>query len=160
MRKTLLKLNKSLVCITFLGLCLVAITGCATPTTSASSSVVSSSDNLYQTLGGKAKIDEIVDNFINEIAFDQETYAFFKDSNMQRFKEKLSEQLCVMAQGPCTYTGDSMEQVHTGMNITEANFNHGVDLFINAMDKADIPHNVQNRLLNEMAKTRKQMLYR
>jgi hemoglobin len=53
-----------------------------------------------------------------------------------------------------------MEQVHTGMNITEANFNHGVDLFINAMDKADIPHNVQNRLLNEMAKTRKQMLYR
>ena len=99
-------------------------------------------DNLYQALGGQPKIDEIVDNFINEIAFDESTYAFFKDSNMQRFKEKLSEQLCVMASGPCSYTGDSMEQVHTGMNITEADFNHGVDLFINAMDKAGIPHNV------------------
>ena len=143
-----------------LGLGLMTMTGCATSSSSTDSSSVSSSNNLYQTLGGQTKIDEIVDNFINEIAFDQETYAFFKDSNMQRFKEKLSEQLCVMAQGPCTYTGDSMEQVHTGMNITEANFNHGVDLFISAMDKADIPHNVQNRLLNEMAKTRKQMLYR
>jgi hemoglobin len=158
MRNTQLKLNRSAISITFLGLCL--LTGCATTTLPHDSSIISSSDNLYQTLGGKAKIDEIVDNFINEIAFDQETYAFFKDSNMQRFKEKLSEQLCVMAEGPCTYTGDSMEQVHTGMNITEANFNHGVDLFINAMDKANIPHNVQNRLLNEMAKTRKQMLYR
>ncbi len=158
MRNSQLKLNKSIISITFLGLCL--LTGCANSPAPASPSAFSKSDNLYQTLGGQAKIDEIVDNFINEIAFDEETYAFFKDSNMQRFKEKLSEQLCVMAQGPCTYTGDSMEQVHTGMNITEANFNHGVDLFINAMDKADIPHNVQNRLLNEMAKTRKQMLYR
>jgi hemoglobin len=57
---------------------------------------------LYQALGGKSKIEEIVDNYINEIAFDERTYAFFKDSNMQRVKEKLSEQLCVMAQGPCT----------------------------------------------------------
>lgn len=160
MRNTQLKLNKSVLCITFLGLCVTTMTGCATSQSTAAYSAISSSDNLYQTLGGKAKINEIVDNFINEIAFDQETYEFFKDSNMQRFKEKLAEQLCAMAQGPCTYTGDSMEQVHTGMNITEADFNHGVDLFINAIDKADIPHNVQNRLLNEMAKTRKQMLYR
>mmetsp|Transcript_228 Transcript_228/g.478 ORF Transcript_228/g.478 Transcript_228/m.478 type:complete len:80 (-) Transcript_228:195-434(-) len=79
---------------------------------------------------------------------------------MQRFKEKLSQQLCVMAEGPCTYTGDSMEQVHSGMDITEADFNHGVDLFISAMDKANIPHNLQNRLLKEMAKTRGEIIYR
>ncbi|GAC27791.1 hemoglobin [Glaciecola pallidula DSM 14239 = ACAM 615] len=115
---------------------------------------------MYQALGGKSKIEEIVDNYINEIAFDERTYAFFKDSNMQRVKEKLSEQLCVMAQGPCTYSGDSMEQVHSGMNITEADFNHGVDLFINAMNKADIPYMLQNRLLKAVAKTRDQMIYR
>nr|WP_034897535.1 group 1 truncated hemoglobin [Glaciecola pallidula] len=128
------------------------LTGCATST--------ATSQSLYQALGGKSKIEEIVDNYINEIAFDERTYAFFKDSNMQRVKEKLSEQLCVMAQGPCTYSGDSMEQVHSGMNITEADFNHGVDLFINAMNKADIPYMLQNRLLKAVAKTRDQMIYR
>ncbi|WP_342340265.1 group I truncated hemoglobin [Brumicola pallidula] len=128
------------------------MTGCATST--------ATSQSLYQALGGKSKIEEIVDNYINEIAFDERTYAFFKDSNMQRVKEKLSEQLCVMAQGPCTYSGDSMEQVHSGMNITEADFNHGVDLFINAMNKADIPYMLQNRLLKAVAKTRDQMIYR
>jgi hemoglobin len=39
-----------------------------------------------------------------------------------------------------------MQQAHCGINITEAEFNHGVDLFINAMDKADVPFNMQNRL--------------
>jgi hemoglobin len=54
----------------------------------------------------------------------------------------------------------SMEQVHSGMNITEAEFNHGVDLFINSMNKADIPHNMQNRLIKEIAETRNQLVYR
>ena len=84
----------------------------------------------------------------------------FIGKNFSEFKEKLSEQLCVLADGPCTYSGDSMEQVHTGMNISESEFNKGVDLFINAMDKANIPHTLQNRLLKEMAKTRSQMIYR
>lgn len=135
--------------VTLVILCFGLLSACANNSTS----------NLYQALGGQPKIDEIVDNFIDEIAFDKPTYAFFKDSNMQRFKEKLSQQLCVMAEGPCTYTGDSMEQVHTGMNITEGDFNHGVDLFISAMDKASVPHPLQNRLLKEMAKTRGQIIY-
>ena len=135
-----------------MALALVLFTGCASSTSSA--------ETLYDELGGKPKIEEIVDNFINEIAFDERTYEFFKNSNMNRFKEKLSKQLCVMANGPCTYTGDSMEQVHAGMQISEAEFNHGVDLFINAMDKAQVPHNVQNKLIKEMAKTRDQMLYK
>jgi hemoglobin len=118
------------------------------------------SQNLYGELDGESKIAEIVDNFIEEIAFYKPTYEFFKDSNMSRFKEKLSEQLCVLADGPCTYTGDTMSQVHTGMNISESEFNHGVDLFIIAMEKASVPHNLQNSLLKEMAKTRSQMIYR
>lgn len=144
--------------IPFFAICIIVIftASCATQV----SSPERSHQSLYQRIGGKTKIEEIVDNFINEIAFDKRTYAFFKDSNMQRFKAKLSEQLCVMADGPCTYSGDTMEQVHTGMNISEAEFNHGVDLFIEAMNKANIPHPVQNRLLNKMANTRDQMIYR
>ncbi len=65
---------------------------------------------------------------------------------MQRFKEKLSEQSCPLAKGPCAYKGHSMQQVHSGMNITEVEFTHDVDLFINAIDKADGSFNMQNRL--------------
>ena len=52
-----------------------------------------------------------------------------------------------------------MEQVHGGMNITEADFNRTVDLLINSMNKADIPHPLQNKVLRVLAPTRDEMLY-
>jgi hemoglobin len=115
--------------------------------------------NIYQQLGGQPKIEEVVDNFITEIEFDAVLFTFFKDSNIERFREKLSEHICMLTGGPCKYSGDSMQQVHAGMNITEAEFNHSVDLFINAMTKADIPHSVQNKVLAVIIHTRDKMIY-
>jgi len=115
---------------------------------------------VYERLGGQEKIQEIVDNFITEIEFDEIMYGYFKESDIDRFREKFAEHLCLLSGGGCEYTGDSMEDVHAGMNLTEGDFNHGVDLFIKAMDKADIPHPVQNRLLATMVPTRKEMLYK
>jgi len=120
----------------------------------------SNNTSTYQELGGQAKVEEVVDNFIAEIEFDPVMYEFFKDSDINRFREKLIEHLCMLTGGPCEYTGDTMQQVHGGMNISEAMFNHGVDLFINAMNKADIPHTTQNKVLNTMLHTRDEMLYK
>ena len=125
------------------------LSGCATTNTS-----------LYQKLGGEPKVAEIVDNFITEIEFDPIMFEYFKDSDIARFREKLNEHLCFLTGGGCEYTGDTMEQVHAGMNITEAHFNHGVDLFINAMNKADVPHQLQNQVLATMVPTRKEMIYK
>jgi hemoglobin len=118
------------------------------------------SSTVYEQLGGMEKLELIANNFVNEIAFNEEIYSYFEETNIERFTEKLVEQLCVMSNGPCTYTGDSMTQVHGGMQITETHFNLTVDLFIAAMDKAEVPHRLQNQLLKEMAKTRDEMLYR
>jgi len=122
-------------------------------------SCASNHHSLYSELGGQAKIEQIVDNFIAEIEFDVVIFEYFADSNVNRFREKLIEHLCMLTGGPCEYTGDSMEQVHAGMNITESHFNRGVDLFINAMTKADVPHATQNKVLAVLAPTRKEMIY-
>lgn len=114
---------------------------------------------IYQQLGGQPKVEEIVDNFIAEIEFDPMMYEHFKDSNIDRFREKLSEHICMLTGGPCEYTGDGMQQVHAGMNISESEFNHSVDLFIKAMTTADIPHTIQNRILAVMIHTQDQIIY-
>ena len=116
--------------------------------------------SIYQQLGGQPKVAEIVDNFISEIEYDTLMFDYFKDSDIERFREKLIEHLCLLTNGPCKYTGDTMKQVHEGMDITESDFNHGVDLFINAMTKADVPHPLQNKVLAVMIHTRDQMIYR
>jgi hemoglobin len=114
---------------------------------------------VYEQLGGQTKVNQIVDNFVTEIEFDATILSYFEGSNIDRFKEKLAEQICQRTGGPCEYTGDSMEQVHAGMNITENHFNRTVDLLINAMDKAGVPHRLQNQVLSVLAPTRNEMLY-
>ncbi len=130
---------------------LLVLSGCA---------INSGSSSTFHQLGGQDKVEEIVDNFIAEIEYDPVIFEYFKDSDVDRFREKLIEHLCFLTEGQCEYTGDTMVQVHEGMNITESDFNRGVDLFIRAMDKANIPHRVQNKVLAAMIPTRNQMIYR
>ena len=134
----------------FATLCFIfsLLTGCA-----------STQVSLYDELGGKDTVAQIVDNFIHEIEYNKTMFAYFAESDIARFREKLNEHLCLLANGPCTYTGDTMEQVHAGMNISEGDFNLGVDLFIAAMTKANVPHTVQNKLLAKMVPTRKEIIY-
>lgn len=129
----------------------ILISGCANLT---------SSQSLYEELGGQAKVQEIVSNFVREIEYDPQILPYFEGSDIDRFIEKLSEQICAVSNGPCVYSGDNMEKVHSGMNITESHFNHTVDLLINAMNKAKIPHTTQNKLLARLAPMRSDMLYK
>lgn len=124
------------------------------------SGCASQPESLYSELGGEDKVTEIVNNFVTEIEYDPVILAYFEGSDIDRFITKFEEQICMVSGGGCEYTGDTMEQVHGGMNITETDFNRTVDLLIDAMDKADVPHPLQNRLLNKLAPMRSQMLYR
>jgi len=118
------------------------------------------SESVYHSLGGLPKIEEIVDNFIVEIESDPVIFEYFKDSDVERFRSKLTEHICFHTGGPCEYTGDTMERVHDGMNMTESDFNRGVDLLINAMYAANIPHRIHNKVLAIFVPMRKQIIYR
>ncbi|HVL00420.1 MAG TPA: group 1 truncated hemoglobin [Dongiaceae bacterium] len=133
----------------------LALTGCQ----SLSGSQTPGSQTLYDELGGQPVIEKIADNFINEISFDQKISAHFKDTDIDRFRAKLIEQLCNVSDGPCEYTGDSMLDVHQKMNITENEFNRTVDLLINAMTQAGVSHRTQNKLIARLAPMRPDIIY-
>jgi len=116
-----------------------------------------SEQTLYDDLGGQPTIDRIADEFIMEIAYDDRVFPRFADSNVQRFREKIIEHFCMIANGPCVYTGDSMVQTHTGMNISEAEFNAVVEDLIAAMDTVGVDIGTQNRLLARLATLRPQI---
>ena len=115
-------------------------------------------ENLYTALGGEAGVAQIADNFIMEIANDERVIAYFEDSNVERFRQFFIEHLCMLTDGPCEYTGDSLIDTHVGMNVTEAAFNAIVEDLMAAMNKADIAISSQNRLLARMAELREQII--
>lgn len=123
-------------------------------------SAVPDEENLYLALGGEQAIAVIVENFILEIARDERIIDHFEVSNVQRFRVMMNEHLCMVADGPCEYTGDSMIDTHAGMGVTEGDFNAIVENMMAAMNKAGIPLGPQNRLLARLATFRGEIIYR
>lgn len=102
---------------------------------------------LYERLGEQDGIATIVDNLLFEIGGNDTLLPFFVDTDIDRFREKLIEQLCQVSDGPCDYTGDSMAQVHAGMELNDSHFNALVTDLVAAMDDAEVPTGAQNDLL-------------
>jgi hemoglobin len=119
----------------------------------------STKSTLYQEVGGQAKVTEITDNLIEEIGFSPRVIPYFENTNIDRFRTKLNEHLCVIADGPCAYSGDSMLLVHTGMDINEHDFNVMVELLISAMTKAGLSHTTQNKILARLVPMREDIIY-
>ena len=115
---------------------------------------------LYEDLGQRSGIQQIVDETLRNIADDARIVRLFADSDIGRLRTKLAEQLCMISGGPCRYTGDTMEQVHTGMNLDEADFNAFVENLFDAMDELNVPVAAQNRLVARLAPMRDRIIHR
>ena len=116
--------------------------GCATS---------ASHDQLYQDLGKLDGITRIADGFLYYIGDDERVVEFFAETDIDRFHSKIIEHLCAVSGGPCRYTGDTMVDVHRGMDISEAQFNAIVEHLIQAMNDEQVPTRAQNRLLKLLA---------
>ncbi|KPZ56905.1 MULTISPECIES: group 1 truncated hemoglobin [Pseudoalteromonas] len=134
--------------VVILWLCLAALTGC----------VSSTRLSLYQQLDGRAGLARIVDSFIYQIGNDDQVLHYFEHSDIDHFREGFIMHMCMLVDGPCKYTGDSMVDIHTGMHITEKDFNHVVDLLVKAMEEQNISHSIQNEILSRMAPLRSKII--
>ncbi|SED71481.1 group I truncated hemoglobin [Pseudomonas anguilliseptica] len=117
-------------------------------------------DSLYRDLGGQAGITRIVEGMLLNIAADARIVRHFENIDIVRLRDKLVEQVCVEAGGPCTYTGDSMEESHKGQNLTPSDFNALVENLQEAMSAQGVPMPAQNRLLARLAPMRAQVIDR
>jgi hemoglobin len=115
-------------------------------------------DSLYRELGAMPGITRIVEGMLLNIARDDRIVERFRRIDIQRLRNKLIEQFCVEAGGPCTYTGDSMAESHKGQNVSRSDFNALVEDLIKAMDSEGIPVPTQNRLLARLAPMRGEVI--
>lgn len=116
--------------------------------------------SLYQQLGGNVAITKLVDGLLVKIEHDPRIVHHFKDTDIARFRSKLIEQLCHISDGPCQYTGSTMQESHTGFQITAADFDRLVQHLIDVMTELHIPLGAQNELLARLAPMYKDVTYR
>lgn len=116
--------------------------------------------DLYKNMGGQQGIETIVDTFIKKIPSDEDILPYFAKSSVSHFRKGFITHLCDSIGGPCDYKGDSMIDIHTGMNINERDFNRVVELLISAMEESGISYQDQNRVLKILAPSRADIINR
>jgi len=147
-----------------IGLGVVLATGCtAAPPAkhappAAKAAAGAKSDALYRALGGTDGITKVVDAALAEIHGDLRINIFFEKTDMADLRRLLIEQICAATGGPCEYTGRSMEEAHSGLNLSDADFDAFVEDLVRAMDSQKVPKDLQKQLLGLLGPMRPQVV--
>lgn len=103
-------------------------------------------DALFQSLGGRAGVERLAEATVNELVNDLRINLFFANGSPAESRRLLAEQLCAISGGPCTYTGRSMEEAHSGMYLVDADFDAFMQDFAAAMHTVAVPADAQRQL--------------
>lgn len=106
--------------------------------------------SLYARLGGYDAIAAVVDDFITRLATDKRFEKFFvgfSADSKKRLRQHLLDQFCKAAGGPCEYLGRDMKTTHTGLGITEADWEAAAKHLVAALDKYKVPQAEKDELV-------------
>ena len=124
----------------------VGLVGCGSAPTAPAPTV-------YRQLGGREGISQIVDDFVANVVADNRINERFKAlpaPQVFKFKSNLADQICDATGGPCSYLGRDMKTTHTGMKITEGEWNATVEALVKALDKNNVPAGAKTALLGAL----------
>ena len=106
--------------------------------------------SLFDRLGGMPGVTALVDDFVNRVGADARINSFFAKADMTRLRKQLTDQLCQLAGGPCTYTGGDMLTVHKGMGIAGADFQAMMEDLIAALRHAKVSSGDEGALVGRL----------
>ena len=133
------------------------LTACA----SAPPDTASTGPTLYQRLGGREAIKLVVDDFVANMAADPRVNGRFKGldaARVAKLQTNLADQICDVTGGPCAYLGKDMKSAHTGMGITEAEWNATVENLVKSLNKYKVPEKEQQELLAALGGMKKDIV--
>jgi hemoglobin len=136
------------------------LTACASAPSDAPSSAPAT-PTLYQRLGGREVIKQVVDDFVANLAADPRVNARFKGldaAKVAKLQTDLADQICDVTGGPCAYLGRDMKAVHAGMNITEAEWNATVEDLVKTLNKFKVGPKEQQELLSALGGMKKDIV--
>ena len=138
----------------------LTLTACASAPSDAPSAT-SSGPTLYQRLGGREAIKQVVDDFVANLAADPRVNGRFKGldgAKVTKLQTDLADQICDVSGGPCAYLGRDMKAVHAGMGITEAEWNATVEDLVKSLNKFKVGAKEQQELLSALGGMKKDIV--
>lgn len=106
--------------------------------------------SLYARLGGYDALAAVTDDFLGRLEKSKNLGRFFtglSDDSAIKLRQHVIDFLCMATGGPCKYGGRDIKVVHTGLEITEADWDENVKLLIETLDKFKVPEKERGEVL-------------
>jgi len=118
--------------------------------------------SLYERMGGETVIVKVVDDFVANVAADdnikEKHRKHFMEGDVAALKKKLVDQIGQATGGPQKYTGKDMKTAHKGMAITDKDFDQLVVDLVKALDNSKVGKAEQHELLTMLGGMRKDVV--
>jgi hemoglobin len=121
----------------------------------AAATSVAQERSLYERLGKYDGIAAVTDEFLALALADPKIARFFaghSNDSKNRFRQQVVEQFCMLAGGPCVYTGRTMKTSHAGLGVAEADWDLSVKYVVAALDKYRVPEKEKREFLGALTK--------
>ena len=116
---------------------------------------------LYKRLGGYDAIAAVSDDFLGRLNADPQFAKFFSGhstDSIKRLRQHVIDFLCFATGGPCVYMGRDMKTVHTGLGITEKDWDVSVKDLVATLDKFNVPAKEKDEVLGAVGGLKKDIV--
>jgi hemoglobin len=118
---------------------------------------------LYERLGSKEGVAQLVDTFVQKLYDEKRLTRLFakvkKDpARDAKLREMLAEQLCAEAGGGCAYSGKGMLLAHKGLRITNADWNLFIEKLTQVLVERKVEEDDQSEIFSLLGKMQKDVL--
>src|ERR687896_1233761 len=104
--------------------------------------------SLYERLGGIDAITAVARGYVDRAGKDGRINQKFARTDLNRLTKEFVDQVCEVTGGPCTYTGRSMTQAHTNMEVTNGEFDAFIEDLVAILDDFKVGKSEQDELLS------------
>lgn len=123
--------------------------------------MMSKEKSLYERLGGYDALAAVTDDFAGRLITDKKLGKFFvglSDDSTKRLRQHVIDFLCLATGGPCAYNGRDMKTVHTGLEITEEEWNISVKHLTDTLNKFKVPEKEKMEVLTAVGGLKKDIV--
>lgn len=117
--------------------------------------------SLYSRLGGYDALAAVTDDFLDRLEKSKTLGRFFvglSDDSAVKLRQHVIDFLCMATGGPCKYGGRDIKVVHTGLEISEADWDENVKLLKETLAKFNVPAKEQGEVLGAVSCLKKDIV--
>lgn len=111
---------------------------------------MSTTESLYEKLGGDAGIESLVIAFYVRVMADPELAPFFRHNSVEKLHHMQREFFAMALGGPVSYSGRPMAHVHHGRGISTHHFSRFVEHLVETLEEQGVDDNEAEQVIDRI----------